>query len=104
MEIQDIFSRENHIYKITKDIDLEEGILTIPYGSTLDFSCGGKIKNGTIVLNNTYLLGIIGDVSNYITAEITGNYGKGQCLFNNTLNKPIWWTGEKWVDATGADV
>lgn len=24
--------------------------------------------------------------------------------FDSTLNKPIWWTGEKWVDATGADV
>lgn len=24
--------------------------------------------------------------------------------FDTTLNKPIWWTGEKWVDATGADV
>ena len=25
-------------------------------------------------------------------------------FFDTTLNKPIWWTGEKWVDATGADV
>ena len=24
--------------------------------------------------------------------------------FDTTLNKPIWWTGSKWVDATGADV
>ena len=24
--------------------------------------------------------------------------------FDTTLNKPIWWTGKKWVDATGADV
>ena len=24
--------------------------------------------------------------------------------FDTTLSKPIWWTGEKWVDATGADV
>ena len=24
--------------------------------------------------------------------------------FDTTLNKPIWWTGTKWVDATGADV
>lgn len=25
-------------------------------------------------------------------------------FFDTTLNKPIWWTGTKWVDATGADV
>lgn len=24
--------------------------------------------------------------------------------FDTTLNKPIWWTGTKWVDATGAEV
>ena len=24
--------------------------------------------------------------------------------FDTTLNKPIWWTGTKWVDAIGADV
>lgn len=29
---------------------------------------------------------------------------KGVCVFDTNLNKPIWWTGTKWVDATGADV
>lgn len=29
---------------------------------------------------------------------------KGFSMFDTTLNKPIWWTGTKWVDATGADV
>ena len=29
---------------------------------------------------------------------------KGYQYFDTTINKPIWWTGEKWVDATGADV
>ena len=24
--------------------------------------------------------------------------------FDTTLNKPIWWTGTKWVDATGTEV
>lgn len=24
--------------------------------------------------------------------------------FDKSLKKPIWWTGEKWVDATGAEV
>lgn len=32
------------------------------------------------------------------------NKGIGQIFFDKTLNKPIWWTGIKWVDATGADV
>ena len=29
---------------------------------------------------------------------------EGQQFFDTTINKPIWWTGSKWVDATGADV
>lgn len=28
----------------------------------------------------------------------------GSTYFNTTLNKPIYWTGAKWVDSTGADV
>lgn len=32
------------------------------------------------------------------------NPDTGFQYFDNTSNKPIWWTGTKWVDATGADV
>ncbi len=32
------------------------------------------------------------------------NYDIGFQYFDTTLNKPIWWTGTKWVDGTGADV
>ena len=52
MAIQDKFNKENHIYKITKDIDLEDGELVIPAGCTLDFQ-GGSFSNGTITGNNT---------------------------------------------------
>lgn len=34
----------------------------------------------------------------------TLNLIKGFEYFDTTLNKPIWWNGTKWVDATGADV
>lgn len=50
--IRSKFDRTNVIYKITKDIDLGHGVLTIPEGCTLDFQ-GGSIINGTIVGNNT---------------------------------------------------
>ena len=29
---------------------------------------------------------------------------KGFQYYDTTLNKPIWWTGANWVDATGATV
>lgn len=58
MAIQDKFNKPNVIYKITKDIDLEGGTLTIPAGCTLDFQ-GGSFTNGNIVFNNTKLMGSI---------------------------------------------
>lgn len=35
--------------------------------------------------------------------QLTEN-DKGFYYFDTTINKPIWWTGTKWVDATGAYV
>lgn len=50
--IRSKFNRANVIYKITKDIDLGHGVLTIPAGCTLDFQ-GGSFTNGTIVGTNS---------------------------------------------------
>lgn len=51
-KVQNRFNKPNMIYKITKDIDLGNGILTIPTGCTLDFQ-GGSFSNGTVIGNNT---------------------------------------------------
>lgn len=101
--VQSLFTKANQIYKITKDIDLDGGTLTIPEDCTLDFQ-GGRIINGTVQLNNTKVLPNGCNVSYYITATITGNYAIGQCLYDTSLNKPKWWNGSKWVDATGTEV
>lgn len=53
--IRSKFDRTNVIYKITKDIDLGHGVLTIPAGCTLDFQ-GGSFTNGTIILDDTVIL------------------------------------------------
>lgn len=54
-EIQQMFSKSNMIYKITKDIDLQGGTLTIPEGCTLDFQ-GGSFSNGTVIYSSTEVL------------------------------------------------
>lgn len=51
-KVQSKFNRSNTIYKITRDIDLGNGVLTIPFGCTLDFQ-GGSFSNGTITGNGT---------------------------------------------------
>ena len=51
-KIQSRFNSAGKIYKITQDIDLGHGVLTIPSGCTLDFQ-GGVISNGVLLGNRT---------------------------------------------------
>lgn len=46
-----------------------------------------------------------GDTASRPIIEIGGGTSLyGFQYFDTTLNKPIWWTGSKWVDSTGADI
>lgn len=45
---------------------------------------------------------IISDIENELATTLPTKPYIGQSYFNGS--KPVWWTGEKWVDATGADV
>lgn len=56
--IQNRFNKANVIYKITNDINLNGGTLTIPAGCTLDFQ-GGSFSNGMLNGNNTKINGFI---------------------------------------------
>lgn len=75
MAIQDKFNKPNVIYKITKDINLEGGTLTIPEGCTLDFQ-GGSIYNGTVTGNNTKTLN-----DKFIDCVLSGTWYKGSEKF-----------------------
>ena len=48
------------------------------------------------------------NLSNLVLESIGNNRPtnplSGDTFFDKSINKPIWWTGSKWVDATGADV
>lgn len=47
----------------------------------------------------------VGNTAQRPTEDIQHNDLKvGTQYFDVTLNKPIWWTGTKWVDATGTEV
>lgn len=73
-QIQALFTKDSHLYKITKDIDLQGGTITLPSKSILDFSGGGTISNGSIVLNNTT---IINSANSAIFTDITFT---GSCI------------------------
>lgn len=51
---QEIINKENTVYEIRYDYDLNGQIINIPEGCTLKFE-GGSIINGTIIGNNTEL-------------------------------------------------
>lgn len=54
--ILDQLNQKNTAYEIRYDFDLKKSNLTIPEGCDLIFS-GGKLKNGTVNLNNCYIEG-----------------------------------------------
>lgn len=90
----------NIIYKIVSDIDLNNTTLTLPANCTLDFQ-GGSFSNGTIILDNTIIRNVEGDISTVITATITGTYKAGQVLYDGTLLKMKLWNGTSWVNLDG---
>lgn len=96
--IQDSFVKENVIYKITKDLDLNRETLNIPSGCTLDFQ-GGSFSNGSINFNKAALKGkvkissninIIGTCSNSILyPEWFGALGDGTSDDTIPLNNTV---------------
>lgn len=54
-KLQNKFNKPNTIYKVTKDLDLNHCVLTIPKGCTLQFD-GGTISNGSLSGNFTKII------------------------------------------------
>lgn len=68
-KVQNKFNKPNVIYKITKGINLGNGILTIPSGCTLDLQeSGGEISNGVLYISsNTTIKSNLNNILNNLT-------------------------------------
>lgn len=105
------FTKNNTIYNIVRYIDLKGETLTIPENSVLNF-IGGTIGNGTIIGNKTKVINLNVDrivlsgtwFDSGTTSNRPTNVLVGFQYFDTTINKPIFWDGSKWIDATGATV
>ena len=105
------FTKNNTIYNIVRYIDLKGETLTIPENSVLNF-IGGAIGNGIIIGNKTKVINLNVDrivlsgtwFDSGITSNRPTNVLVGFQYFDTTVNKPIFWDGSKWIDATGATV
>lgn len=79
--------------------------------SLLNF-IGGAIGNGTIIGNKTKVINLNVDrivlsgtwFDSGTTSNRPTNVLVGFQYFDTTINKPIFWDGSKWIDATGATV
>lgn len=108
---QAMINKANTIYNIVRYIDLKGETLTIPENSVLNF-IGGAIGNGTIIGNKTKVINLNVDrivlsgtwFDSGITSNRPTNVLVGFQYFDTTVNKPIFWDGSKWIDATGATV
>lgn len=108
---QEDFDAENTIYIVQYDFNLNGATIKLPEDVIL-FLYGGTLTNGTIYGNCTEIIG-----TGSINCTLKGtwrNFGistnrpdvalVGATYFDTTLNKPLWWDGFNWVDATGKSV
>lgn len=110
-EIKESFQRNAVTIDGILYIDLKGETLTIPENSVLNF-IGGAIGNGTIIGNKTKVINLNVDriilsgtwFDSGITSNRPTNVLVGFQYFDTTVNKPIFWDGSKWIDATGATV
>lgn len=108
---QAMINKANIIYVIQYDYDLKEASINIPENCVLNF-IGGAIGNGTIIGNKTKVINLNVDriilsgtwFDSGITSNRPTNVLVGFQYFDTTVNKPIFWDGSKWIDATGATV
>ena len=108
---QAMINKTNTIYVIQYDYDLKGETITIPENSVLNF-IGGAIGNGTIIGNKTKVINLNVDrivlsgtwFDSGTTSNRPTNVLVGFQYFDTTINKPIFWDGSKWIDATGATV
>lgn len=108
---QAMINKANTIYVIQYDYDLKEASINIPENCVLNF-IGGAIGNGTVIGNKTKVINLNVDrivlsgtwFDSGTTSNRPTNVLVGFQYFDTTINKPIFWDGSKWIDATGATV
>lgn len=83
---QDMINKENTVYIVEYDFDLDGKTISIPKGCTLWFQ-GGKINNGNINLQETAILGAF-EFADTGNSKLFGKFNTGQIMtFHNDSYK-----------------
>lgn len=80
---QDMINKENTIYEIRYDFDLNGEEITIPEGCVLDFQ-GGNIKNGLLKLVNDNI-SLIGNGNTLIERNLNSGYSESIRIEGNNI-------------------
>lgn len=75
---QDMINKENTVYIIQYDFNLDGANLSIPKGSTLWFQ-GGSLNNGTVYLQETPILGAF-EFADMGNVKLFGKFNTGQIM------------------------
>lgn len=89
LDLEHAHVRNLTIGQVVPDVSIEGGICYDGYYKTLKYANGSSIKQIQSV--------------NY-SNDRRAFEGQGFMMFDTTINKPIWFTGSKWVDANGNEV
>lgn len=99
---QSMINTPNTRYIIKWNYDLCENTITIPERSTLSFE-GGSFYNGTVNINGADVLPNYDALADSQNLTINGYPKAGVMRWDYENEKPVWSTGEKWVNALGGD-
>lgn len=93
---QSMIKESDTIYEVRYHFDLQGKTIKIPANSTLLFE-GGTINNGTVVLNNTSVLGAY-EYSGMGNMTIQGTFVAGQVMTFTDGNRQVlkWYNGAEW--------
>lgn len=97
---QEMVSKENTIYIIQYDYNLNGQTITIPDNCILQFE-GGSISTGTLKLINTNVFIPNYNIENYIKSSIIGEYKIGQVLYNKITNQYEYYNGTEFLASDG---
>lgn len=99
---QDMISTDNTRYIVKWDYDLDGAEITIPDNSMLVFE-GGSFYNGIVNINGADIFPNYDALAGSQNMVVEGYPKAGVTRWDYENGKPVWSTGEKWINALGGD-
>jgi hypothetical protein len=102
--VRDYYSTDELLESITINENLLINQLLITIEEVTDTYFAPGIPLGTFAQGSAVYINSDNFTIGTTMPTFTNGSNIGYCLFNKDINKPLWWNGTAWVDATGATV